>query len=233
MSETSHATEFAVRDCALITIATGERAETLKELRDTLLSIDEASIFQHVWGGLLSPRFGEREYNNDFAGWARHGLHDRKLAEKLAMVDPTAAADLAELRRDLVEIIEDRLDEDQALPWQRATERFHFIRSQIVVFDTRIRCHTPEGMAELIPQLSPSSLFYHFIDARRRSPERSDDLRSWLGMFPGYEELRRALAELDPYFLSLTELRDEVARVFQSHLEERPASGADREGEVR
>lgn len=211
-------TEFAVRDCALITIATGERAETLKELRDTLIRIDEASVFQHVWGGLLAPRFGEREYNNDFAGWARHGLHDRKLAEQLAMVDPTAAADLGELRRDLVEIIEDRLDEDEALLWQRATERFHFIRSQIVVFDTRVRCHTPEGMAELIPQLSPSSLFYHFIDARRRSPDRSDDLRSWLALFPGLDALRRELAELDPYFLSLAELRDELARVFQRHL---------------
>jgi hypothetical protein len=169
-------------------------------------------------GWAAVPRFGEREYNNDFAGWARHGLHDRKLAEQLAMVDPTAAADLAELRCDLVEIIEDRLDEDEALPWQRATGRFHFIRSQIVVVDTRIRCHTPEGMAELIPQLSPSSLFFQFIDARRRSAERSDDLRSCLALFPGLDELRRELAELDPYFLSLAELRDELATVFRRHL---------------
>lgn len=213
-------TEFAVRDCALIAIATGERAETLKELRDTLVRIDRASVFHHVWGGLLGARFGEREYHNDFAGWARHGLHDRKLAERLAMVDPTTSPDLDDLRRDLVEIIEDRLDESEALPWVRATRRFHFIRSQIVVFDTRIRCRTPEEMAERIPSLSPSSLFYHFIDARRRSPEGSDDLRSWLASFgPRVEGLGRALAELDPYFVSLVELRDEVARVFRRHVD--------------
>ena len=220
MPEQDRTTEFAVRDCALIAIATGERAETLKELRDTLVRIDRASVFHHVWGGLLGARFGEREYHNDFAGWARHGLHDRKLAERLAMVDPTTSADLDDLRRDLVEIIEDRLDESEALPWVRATQRFHFIRSQIVVFDTRIRCRTPEEMAERIPILSPSSLFYHFIDARRRSLDGSDDLRSWLASFgPRVEGLRRALAELDPYFVSLVELRDEVARVFRRHVD--------------
>jgi len=220
MPEQDRTTEFAVRDCALIAIATGERAETLKELRDTLVRIDRASVFHHVWGGLLGARFGEREYHNDFAGWARHGLHDRKLAERLAMVDPTTSADLDDLRRDLVEIIEDRLDESEALPWVRATQRFHFIRSQIVVFDTRVRCRTPEEMAERIPQLSPSSLFYHFIDARRRSPEGSDDLRSWLAAFgPRFDGLRRALAELDPYFVSLVELRDEVARLFRRHVD--------------
>lgn len=211
-------TEFAVRDCALIAIATGERAETLKELRDTLVEIDRASVFHHVWGGLLGARFGEREYHNDFAGWARHGLHDRKLAERLAMVDPTTSPDLEDLRRDLVEIIEDRLDESEALPWVRATQRFHFMRSQIVVFDTGVRCRTPEEMAERIPYLSPSSVFYHFVDARRRSAEGTDDLRSWLASFgPRFEELRRALGELDPYFVSLTELRDEVAAVFRRH----------------
>lgn len=220
MTEHQPTTEFAVRDCALIAIATGERAETLKELRDTLVRIDRASVFHHVWGGLLGARFGEREYHNDFAGWARHGLHDRKLAERLAMVDPTTSPDLEDLRRDLVEIVEDRLDESEALPWVRATQRFHFIRSQIVVFDTRVRCRTPEEMAERIPGLSPSSLFYHFIDARRRSPEGSDDLRAWLAGFgPRFEGLRRALAELDPYFVSLAELRDEVARVFRRHVD--------------
>ena len=72
----SHDGPFAIKDCALIAIATGERALTLKELHDTLLEIDHGSIYYHMWGGLLEPRFEEREFNNDFAAWARHGLHD-------------------------------------------------------------------------------------------------------------------------------------------------------------
>ncbi|MBU2816804.1 hypothetical protein HF282_04775, partial [Acidithiobacillus ferrooxidans] len=71
----------------------------------------EASIYYHFWGSLLQPRFGEREYNNDFAGWVLHSLHDARLAERMAMLDPREYPDLSELRFDLLEIIDERLDE--------------------------------------------------------------------------------------------------------------------------
>ena len=218
----SHDGPFAIKDCALIAIATGERALTLKELHDTLLEIDHGSIYYHMWGGLLEPRFEEREFNNDFAAWARHGLHDGVLAERLAMVDPTTAGDLEELRQELVEIIEERLDESEYLPWARATQPFEFVRSQIVVFDTHRRAERVEDLAAMVPQLSPSAIFYHFIDARQRLPERGDDFSRWLTSFDGeYEELRRRLAAIDPYFRTLTELRQEVAAIFTAYFEER------------
>jgi hypothetical protein len=53
---------FLVKDCALIAIATGVRAHSLKELRDRLLTITSDSIYLHFWGDLLEPRFEEREY---------------------------------------------------------------------------------------------------------------------------------------------------------------------------
>jgi hypothetical protein len=206
---------FAIKDCALIAIATGKRALTLKELHDALLEVDHASIYYHMWGGLLEPRFEEREFNNDFAAWARHGLHDGVLAERLALVDPTTVGDLEELRQELVEIIEERLDESEYLPWARATQPFEFVRSQIVVFDTHQRAQQVADLARMIPQLSPSAIFYHFIDARRRLPERCNDFSQWVASFAGqYEELRQRLAAIDPYFRSLTELRQEIAAAF-------------------
>lgn len=208
---------FALKDCALISIATGKKAQSLKELRERLLTVSPDSIYLHFWGSLLEPRFEEREFNNDFAAWARHGLHDDILAERLAVLDPRDYPDLEALREETVSIVEERLDESEYLNWVLASEPFEFLRSQIVVFDTYQRIQRPEQLAQLLPNLSTSSLFYHFIDARRRLPEGMDDFRYWLAGFDGqYQVLSDQLADIDPYFETLTQLRQEVAAIFRA-----------------
>lgn len=210
--------EFEIKDCALIAIATGNRAINLKELRDILLAIDQDSIYYHFWGGLLQPRFEEREYNNDFAAWSWYGLHDAALAERLAVIDPTELESLEELRQELLEIIEERLDEKEHMRWMFATASFEFIRSQIVVFDTRKRATTPEEFAGLFPTISSSSVFYHFIDARRRLPHHGDDFSFWLAGFDGrYDDLGGKLAAVDPYFGSLSQLKNRLTALFQDY----------------
>lgn len=210
---------FEVKDCALIAIATGNKAITLKELRDTLLAITPDSIYYHFWGGLLQPRFEEREYNNDFAAWSWYALHDAALAERLAVVDPTEFDNLEDLRQELVEIIEERLDEKEYIPWMQATAAFEFIRSQIVVFDTGKRADTPDELAVLLPAASTSSIFYHFIDARRRLVHHGDDFSCWLsGCAEGrYGDLCKKLAAIDPYFSPLTHLKARIVALFQQH----------------
>ena len=210
---------FAVKDCALIAIATGERANDLRELRDRLETTRLGCIYHHFWGGLLRPSFDDPEYQNDFAVWAYHGLHDRFLAERLALVDPTDFGDLEELRRELIEIIEERLDENELVAWTAAHQQFQFIRSQIVVFDTRIRISKPEELKELIPQLTVGSVFYHFVDARGRTANKNDDFSEWLmGFGDTYDELLEQIASLDPYFKSLTELRSQLGDIFKEYM---------------
>ena len=206
---------FAVKDCALIAIATGEKIVTLKELRNSLVKISLDSLYYHFWGGLLQTRFEEREYNNDFASWVRHQLHDRILAEQLAIIDPTCYSCLEELRSTLVDIIDNRLDACEYLRWGFATRQFEFIRSQIVVFDTGNRLRNPRELAEVIPKLSVSSVFYHFIDARQRLSDGIDDFRFWLiGFGEQYVPLCEQLGNVDPYFGSLAELRNKLAVIF-------------------
>jgi septum formation topological specificity factor MinE len=211
---------FAVKDCALIAIATGKQDYTLPELRNDLQTVSTASIYYHFWGSLLQPRFEEREFNNDFASWARHSLHDNRLAERLAVIDPTDYKDLEELRRDLLDIIEEHLDSESSIPWVRANRPFEFIRSQIVVFDTHRRVEQPSELAQVIPRLSPSSIFYHFIDARRRMSDTSDDFRLWLSGHDGqYDSLCEDLAGVDPYFGSLSELRNQLTNIFNKYFQ--------------
>lgn len=218
------AQDFAVKDCALIAIATGRRAASFKELREILLNINPGSIYYHFWGGLIQPRFEEREFNNDFAGFARHGLHDAVLAERLAMVDPTDYQDTEALRQELVELIDERVDEAEYLLWVRSEHPFEFIRSQIVVFDTGLRIEAPETLATHLSLLSANSIFYHFIDARRRLEGGIDDFRLWLDCFgETYAELSDRLARLDPYFVSLSELRRQLSDIFRSYFALSPA----------
>ena len=208
---------FEIKDCALIAIATGERAQTLRELRDRLEDIDPGCIYYHFWGGLLRPRFADPEFNNDFAAWARHGLHDGRTAERLAVVDPTECEDIEELRREIIEVIEDRLYEDDYVPWCKHDSEFSFITSQIVVFDTGSRLENPADLAEALPHFSTSSVFYHFIDARRRTDYHLDDFSAWLYGVGGYDDLCERIAAVDPYFSSLTELRGELAEIFSKY----------------
>lgn len=210
---------FFVKDCAVAAIATGRRAQNLRELRDHLLVVHPGSIYHHFWGSLLRPGFEDPEYNNDFASWARHALHDTALAERLAVIDPAQFDNMEDMRQEVVDEIEDRLDETEFLTWARRDQQFHFIRAQTVVFDTKKQASEPEALARLVPTLSTSTIFYHFVDARRRVPAGQDDFRAWLSQFGSRTQaLQDRLAAVDPYFTTLVEMRDRLSGIFEEFL---------------
>jgi hypothetical protein len=207
--------EFAIKDCALAHIATGRRAQTLRELRDIVRDVHPGCIYHHFWGTLLRPQFSNREFNNDFAAWCAESLHDNPAAERLSAIDPADYADMEALRQELIDIIESRLDETELVLIARADQQFHFVRSVIVVFDTYRRLADPAELVAALPEMSVGSVFYHFVDARRRDPVGVDDFRAWLcGEGSKYEELCSRIAEVDPYFESLYVLRSHLASVF-------------------
>lgn len=210
---------FEIKDCALVAIATGRKAQNLKELRDHLLSVGASSIYFHFWGGLLRPGFEEREYGNDFAAWVAHNLNDVILAERLGVIDPSDFPDLEQLRWELVETIESRLDETELRSWAPIDRQFEFIRSQIVIFPTQRRLTEPGNLAREVAEMSESSVFYHVIDARRRLKDNGDDFRAWLtaGWGDQHADLCRQLAGVDPYSLTLHELRAGLAELFAGY----------------
>ncbi len=210
---------FYVKDCALAAIATGERAQNLLDLRDKLRTIHVGCIYYHFWGGRLRPQFEHPEYHNDFAAWAHRSLRDDILSERLGIINPTDYKDMEELRHEVLDIVEERLDEKEMVPWTTRDQRFHFVRSKIIVFDTPHQIDQPQDLVKAIPTLSLSSLFYHLIDATRRTPERIDDFSFWLKSFgEAYEPLIGAIREIDIYFLSLTELKQKFEAVFTQYL---------------
>lgn len=209
---------FKIFDCALIAIATGEKAQNLRELRDQLVNIHPGCLYYHFWGGLLHPHFDDPEFQNDFAVWASHNLHDLKISEQLSIIDPKVFADIEDLRREVIEIIEERLSESEHVPWAKTGQEFHFIRSQIVIFDTGVSYKVPDDLLEIIPNMSLGSVFFHFIDSRRRTPDKRNDFSEWLaGYGEKYKSLIKELDKIDPYFTTLSELRLEINSAFQNY----------------
>ena len=158
---------FAIKDCALAAIATGRRAQNLKELRDEIETIDPACLLYHFWAGLLRPIFDDPRFNNGFARWVFQSLHNQPLAERLSVIDPTDFDTPDGLRREIVDVIEDELEQSEVLPWTSREQQFFFIRSQIVVFSTNREIHDPSELRDAVATMTASSVFYHFIDARQ------------------------------------------------------------------
>lgn len=201
---------FLIKDCALAAIATGIKARTLTEFRDRLEIIDPACIYFHFWIGRLGTAFESDEPHNDFSYWVHHSLHDESLAERIELLDPSAY-DLETLRSLMLEAIEHRLDELDFLPSAKKEDQFHFIRSKIIVFKTDLKMEHPKDLVKVLPLLPNSSLFFHFIEARRRTEGFSDDFTVWLKEFKGsFTGLINRYREIDPYFISLTDLKQKV-----------------------
>ncbi len=209
-------TPFAVMDCVLLSRMSGlPPAVNLRELRDRLAICSEDVIYHHFCETWLRPTFDDPEFRNDFALWAKSGLHDRVLAERLAIIDPYEYTAIADLRQHLLELIEERLSELQPwVPMARAGLEFNFMQATTVVFDTGERIGTPKHLADAVGRMTNGSIYFHFLEARRRPPLLQDDFGAWLTTLNGgYQRLIGALSEIDIYFSSLAEIRSEIVRV--------------------
>ena len=219
---------FEVKDCALVSRMAGlNTAINLRELRDRLERCPIESIFHHLCETVVRPTFDDPEFRNDFAVWAAHQLGDRVLAERFGIINPYTFESFEAIREHMIEIIEDRLAELDYTPTAPRGADFRFMRAVTVIFDTRVKLETPHDLIENLPNFSLSSIYYHYVEARRRTPMRTDDFTAWLSDFGnGTEELRQALGDIDFYFLSLAQLRDQLIEAAAPYTEEAHAENA-------
>lgn len=206
--------EFIIQDCTLLTKTTGMTpAYNLRELRDRLSACRQEVLYHHFCETPLVPSFDNPDYRNDFAVWALLQLGDRVLAERLGIINPYIVTDLEILREQVLELLDERLSEVPVVPSCLPGGEFFFTEAVTVVFDTGIRITSPAGLPEAIGKMTTGSIYYHFLEARRREPVGLDDFSAWLANFSDQEGWRRALRAVDFSFFTLAELRDELVRV--------------------
>jgi hypothetical protein len=200
---------FRVKDCTLIVRMGGvDPALNLREFRERIKICPRECIYHHFHETLIRPSFDYPEFRNDFAIWSYRHLRDRVLAERLGVINPHSFTDLEQLREHILEILDERLDEIHYIPWADRGEEFRFLQAATIVFDTGLDLHDPADLISHLPSLSNSSIYYHFIEARRRTTEGTDDFTAWMRTFKKIPtNLIKVLENVDFYFLNLGELK--------------------------
>lgn len=206
--------EFIIQDCALLTKTSGVSAAiNLRELRERVASCSQNVLYHHFCETPLVPAFDNPDSRNDFAVWAMLQLGDRILAERLGIINPYIYLDLEQLREQVLEILDERLSEVTFIPSCAQGGEFFFTESVTVVFDTGMRITAPEELPEAIGKMTSSSIYFHFLEARRRDPIGQDDFSAWLAGFPGQEAWDAALRGVDFAFYTMSELRGALVRL--------------------
>jgi hypothetical protein len=209
---------FEIKDCTLIARMGGvDSAINLRELRERTAVCPLECLFHHFCETLIRPTFDDPEFRNDFAVWSVRTLRDRVLAERLGIINPYSFENFEELREHILEIFDERLSEQMYTPSAPRGEDFRFMRAVTVVFDTELVLETPNDLIKQIQHFSYSSIYYHFIEARRRTPDRMDDFTEWLkGFGNGTEKFIETLGSIDFYYLTLPELKQALVQATKS-----------------
>ena len=195
-----------------------ERATTLSELLQALESCPEDSIFQHTFRTLQEHHFIRQGFSNDFAHWSLSACHQPVLAEQLASVDVREFTAIDGLRRRMVEIVKDFLENHPKSTSHPANEPFYFCAADIVVLPTPFVADSLAGFLEGIRQVSVHSIHHHFIEARLRLHLMSNDFSQWLEEEVGLSHAADSIERIDIYANTMEGVRHQIARIVEQAL---------------
>ncbi len=196
-----------------LVLLTGRRARNLPELLEHLGQVSGASIFYHTHHQFLSHHFETPVFYNDFAAWTARALQEQRLAERLAGVDLLAFTSLRALREAIVAVIASHLEERSGPAREcPAGDEFHFCESQSFMMPTGLVAQDERDFFVKLAQVTNVSLFFHFFEARLRLERATNDFSQWL-RYRGRPRLALAIDRLDPYAMTLDELRTQIIRL--------------------
>lgn len=195
-----------------LVVLTGRQARNLEELLVNLHEVSGSSIFHHTHQQYLAHHFEIPVFHSDFSRWASLALLEEALAEKLAAIDLLAFSSIRQLREAIIATIEPYGKGNGRRQDCMPGQEFHFCESKSFIMPSGIvAADIPDFFAKL-PGVANTSLYFHFFEARLRLERETNDFSAWLA-YRGAEELARAIDRLNPYRMSLEELRDRIVRL--------------------
>ena len=158
----------------------------------------------------LAHHFETPVFSNDFSLWVSRALQEPALGERLAAVDLLRFASIRELREELVAVMErDAGQEKRRYRECPSGDEFYFCRSKSFILKTGLVAHEPEGFFALLPEVSTTSLFFHFFEARLRLGRPTNDFSQWLAD-RGEHVFAKSIDALNPYVMTLDDLRRRI-----------------------
>jgi len=206
---------FLAKDCTLLIRMSGlSPAFNLREFRDRIAGCATDVIYHHFCETLMAPTFDYPDFRNDFALWVKRQLEENALAERLGILDPYSYGTMEDLRKEVLEILDDGICDMNFCPAVSPGHEYHFRQAVTVVFETGARVERPEEMAAAVEAMTMGSVYFHFLEARRRTPGRVDDFSLWLEEFgEPWSDAVSALRSIDFLFQTLAELQSDLVRV--------------------
>ncbi|HEY3971623.1 MAG TPA: DUF5752 family protein [Candidatus Sulfotelmatobacter sp.] len=195
-----------------------QKATNLAELWQALQTCPDDSIFQHTFRTLQEHHFIRQGFSNDFAHWAISACNEPVLAEQLASVDVREYTDIEGLRRRMVGIVDEFLQQHPRSGDKTAHEPFFFCASDLVVLPTPFAPDTVSGFLEGLRKVSVHSIHHHFIEARLRLHSMTNDFSQWLEEEVGLERPAQSIERIDIYTNTMEGVRQQIANIVEQNL---------------
>jgi len=206
----NHTEGFVFQTERRLVALTGLRASNLDGLLQGLKQVPGSSIFYHTHHMYLSHHFETPSFSNDYALWTSEALQEERLGEQLSAIDLLSFTSIRALRAAIISTIEKGILENGRRQREcPPNDEFHFCRSKSFIMPTGIGAANPEEFFRVLPGVSNVSLFFHFFEARLRLERPTNDFSQWLE-WRGETRLAKAIDDLDPYSVTLDELKREI-----------------------
>ena len=195
--------------------STGRRAKNLRELRGGIAGVSKESIFHHTYQYFLKAHI--LEYTNDFAQWGGESIEERALSERLSNIDPYAFKDIDGLRAELTNVIDDYLENFPEPRDAAPGDEFYFNETITLIFSAGIRAKNLAEFLIAIKYIEPSSIYYHFYDARTRLGG-INDFSKWFENKLGKKELSEKIRLIDPFMHSIEKIREHISKLLEAEV---------------
>jgi hypothetical protein len=213
MSEAAQSAQpFVFHTESRLVVLTGRKARTAAEMLAHLTEVSGSSIFYHTHYLYLAHHFEKPTFYNDFAKWVSEALQEERLAERLAAIDLLAMTSIRQLREEIVAVFRGRLRDggrDREAP---RGDEFHFCEAKSFIMPTGQVARDAKEFFTQLEEVSASCLHFHFFEARLRLERPTNDFSQWLSD-RGEARLARQIDRLNPYAMTLDELKTEIIRL--------------------
>jgi hypothetical protein len=214
MNETIEPFEF--KQCISILKSTGEKAVSLRELKERLSSVSDDSIFHHTYQYFLKGHI--LEYTNDFAHWAGESLEERALAEHLSNIDPYDFKNIEDLRTELIRVIHGYLENFPEPREVLPGNEFYFTETISIIYPVGIRTKNLAEFLTAMKYIDIGSIYYHFFEARTRLGGETDDFSKWILDGFGKKGLADKIRAIDPFMHNLDGIKTYLVETIEEEV---------------
>ena len=214
-------TPFEFRSMHPLVFLIGRKAKNLEELRAGVAEVPDSALYFHTHHELHQHEALSPEPPNDFAFWVKNVYQLPALAERMAGLDFCAYANIGDIRRHLLGLLDEVMAEesfaDRNVP--RGME-FHFMKARTFVLPTGIQARDLREFAAGLVRVPASSVYFHMFNARLQMENKRNEFSRWLKESLGETRLAEDIGRLDPYTQSLQTLRGRLIGLVEGRLRE-------------